>query len=487
MGVCCASSLNLMPKPKPAEPTKHHIVVVDPELDFIQWVKKHLEAPDVSVTGFSDPEKALVACKAEPPSLVIAEYVLKPYSGLDLLKKLKLQTPSTLVILTAGSPPNPAVIDAMRLGGYDFLRKSSLHYELRPVVESALQTIAEMASEPQNTAPVDPDSGSPGDIIIGESSAMQDVLKLIGRVSRSDAPVLITGESGCGKEVVARAVHRFSPRSSKPFVAINCAAIPETLLESELFGHEKGAFTGAMQQRIGRFEQGNGGTLFLDEIGEMPIMVQSKLLRVLQEGEFSRVGGNQTLKSNVRIVAATNRDPEKSIAAGQFREDLYYRLNVVRIHIPPLRERVDDIMPLAEHFRKRIGRGRSGPALRFSLGAMRVLQNYNWPGNVRELENVVQRAAVLATGNIIMPRDLPLAEHESDRVSDSAAHVRRVLRTFAASVLDYRGEQKDASVLIDQIREMLANDVAKHTSNDIEAAKALGLTKAAWTKLKPTD
>jgi len=316
---------------------------------------------------------------------------------------------------------------------------------------------------------------------------MQDVLKLIGRVSRSDAPVLITGESGCGKEVVARAVHRFSPRASKPFVAINCAAIPETLLESELFGHEKGAFTGAMQQRIGRFEQGNGGTLFLDEIGEMPIMVQSKLLRVLQEGEFSRVGGNQTLKSNVRIVAATNRDPEKSIAAGQFREDLYYRLNVVRIHIPPLRERIDDIMPLAEHFRERICRGRSGPSLRFSLGAMRVLQNYNWPGNVRELENVVQRAAVLATGNIIMPRDLPLAEHEADRAADSAAHVRRVLRTFAASVLDHRGEQNDASVLIDQIREMLAKDVAKHTSNDIEAAKALGLTKAAWLKFKPQD
>ena len=474
-----------MPSSDSASHSVHHIVVVDPEAAFIEWASKHLEAPDVQISGFTDPEKALAACKANPPSLVIAEYVLKPYTGLDLLKKLKLQTPSALVILTTGTPPNPAVIEAMRLGGYDFLRKSSLQYELRPVVESALQTVEEMAAEPTASRSLDPDSGSLGDIIIGESAAMQEILKLIGRVSRSDAPVLITGESGCGKEVVARAVHRFSPRSAKPFVAINCAAIPETLLESELFGHEKGSFTGAMQQRIGRFEQANGGTIFLDEIGEMPITVQSKLLRVLQESEFSRVGGNQVLTANVRIVAATNRDPEQSIAAGQFREDLYYRLNVVQIHIPPLRERTDDIMPLAEHFRERIGRGRSGPSLRFSLGAMRVLQSYNWPGNVRELENVVQRAAVLATGSIIMPRDLPLTEHQSQESKDDpASALKAKLYQYATDVLD---NTDDPSELIAQLRAMLAPAISKHTKNDSDAAKALGLTKAGWSKLKDSQ
>ncbi|QQL43893.1 sigma-54-dependent transcriptional regulator [Sulfuriroseicoccus oceanibius] len=457
--------------PTATNTAQHRIVLIDPEEEFLLWAGKHLQAPDLRIDTFQRTEEALASCKKDPPSLVIAEYALQPFNGVELLKKLRLQTPKTLVILTTGIPPNSAVIETMRLGGYDFLRKSALPYELRPTVESALQTIEEMAAEPaaKRQKAVDPQEAL-GNVIIGESPAIQNVLKMIGRVSRSDAPVLITGESGCGKEVVAKAVHQFSTRAAKPFVAINCAAIPETLLESELFGHEKGAFTGAMQQRIGRFEQGNGGTLFLDEIGEMPILVQSKLLRVLQEAEFSRVGGNQTLKANVRVVAATNRDPEGAIAAGTFREDLYYRLNVVRIHIPPLRERTDDIKPLAEHFLHRISATRKGPTLRFSLGAMHMLQNYNWPGNVRELENVVQRAAVLATGNIIMPRDLPIKDGDATPAAAPAASLDTPLRQLIEEQLSSNPD----TPLIETLRKLITPAVADLTPDAESAAKHLG-------------
>jgi len=220
--------------------------------------------------------------------------------------------------------------------------------------------------------------------------------------------VLVTGESGCGKELVARAIHNYSERNKKPLIAINCAAIPENLLESELFGHEKGAFTGAATQRIGRFEQCKGGTLFLDEIGEMPMPVQSKLLRVLQE-EFSRVGGNATIRADVRIVAATNRNLEQAITAKEFREDLFYRLNVVGIHLPPLRARVEDIRPLAEYFLSRIAQQQHRPLLQLSEESIRVMESYPWPGNVRELQNTLQRAVVLATSNVLLPKDLPSA------------------------------------------------------------------------------
>ncbi len=237
---------------------------------------------------------------------------------------------------------------------------------------------------------------------------MQGVFKMIGRVSRSDAPVLITGESGSGKEIVASAIHRFSLRANKEYVAINCAAIPGELLESELFGHEKGAFTGASAQRIGRFEQCDGGTLFLDEIGDMPLPVQSKILRVLQEGEFSRVGGNQTLRSDVRILAATNKDLEREVERNLFREDLFYRLNVVRIHIPPLRQRQEDIPLLVDFFLQRIAEQRHAEKIRVTEEGMRLLENYDWPGNVRELENTIHRACVLANSNVLLPKDIPI-------------------------------------------------------------------------------
>ncbi|MEI6534568.1 MAG: sigma-54 dependent transcriptional regulator [Verrucomicrobiaceae bacterium] len=222
---------------------------------------------------------------------------------------------------------------------------------------------------------------------------------------------MITGESGCGKELVARAVHKFSPRTQKEFVAINITAIPDNLLESEIFGHEKGSFTGAMSQRMGRFEQCDGGTLFLDEIGDMPLTVQSKLLRVLQEGEYSRVGGNETLKTDVRVLAATNKDLEKEIAEGRFREDLFYRLNVVRIHIPPLRERREDVRILAEFFLQKMAARKRTPQMRFSEDALSMLEAYDWPGNVRELENTIQRACALCNTDVLLPSDIPLGSN----------------------------------------------------------------------------
>jgi DNA-binding NtrC family response regulator len=282
-------------------------------------------------------------------------------------------------------------------------------YDLRSLVESALRAVEGRRATLAAPAAVNTDSIQ--ETIIGRSGPMQEVFKLIGRVSRSDAAVMITGESGCGKELVARAIHKFSPRTQKDFVGINVTAIPDNLLESEIFGHEKGAFTGAVTQRMGRFEQCDGGTLFLDEIGDMPLAVQSKLLRVLQDGEFSRVGGNETLKTDVRVLAATNKKLEEEVAAGRFREDLFYRLNVVRIHIPPLRERREDVRILAEFFLQRMAARKRMPQMRFSEDALGLLEAYDWPGNVRELENTLQRAAALCNTDVLLPTDIPLGSN----------------------------------------------------------------------------
>jgi DNA-binding NtrC family response regulator len=284
--------------------------------------------------------------------------------------------------------------------------------------------------------PAKPAEGAPAvpaETIIGEAPAMQDVFKLVGRAARGDAPVLITGESGAGKEVIAGAIHSFSRRSGSEYVAINCAAIPENLLESELFGHEKGAFTGATAQRKGRFEQCDGGTLFLDEIGDMPLQTQSKILRALQSGEYSRVGGNATLCADVRVLAATNRDLESAVTDKSFREDLFYRLNVVRVHIPPLRHRREDVRPLAKFFLERIASKKGGPRLRLSDDAITLLESHDWPGNVRELENTLYRASVLATADVLLPKDIPLG---ASTVQGEATAIEAALDTLKAAAGD---------------------------------------------------
>lgn len=382
-------------------------MLVDPDEDFLKWADKHLRTPDTEILCQTDSSKALDAVLKDPPDLIIAELYTDPLGGMDLLRKIRLNDPNAMVILTTGFPPTSSVIEAMKLGAYDVLRKEALPYDLRPVVDDALKASDVISSTPaQNPQYLSQEHS--GETIIGNSPAMQEVFKMIGRASRGDAPVLITGESGSGKEVVAGAIHNFSRRSGSEHVTINCAAIPENLLESELFGHEKGAFTGATGLRKGRFEQCDGGTLFLDEVGDMPIQTQGKILRVLQSGEFSRVGGNDSLHADVRILAATNKDLEKAVSNGTFREDLFYRLNVVRLHIPPLRQRREDIRPLADFFLKRIADQKRGPRLRLADDASTRLESYNWPGNVRELENTLYRASILATADVLLPKDIPL-------------------------------------------------------------------------------
>ena len=326
------------------------ILLVDPETDFLEWAQNQLETPITRVVTSTTADEAYKIYIAENPDLLISETHLMPFSGLELLARVRQRDSNALVILMSAFGTTQSVIESMKLGAFDYLRKESLPFNLKPVVDAALTAQAEMRSatafKPQLTVEQYQDS------LVGKSQPMQQVFKMIGRVSHSDAPVMITGESGSGKELVARAIHHYSNRSIQPFIAINCAAIPENLLESELFGHEKGAFTGASSQRIGRFEQSNSGTLFLDEIGDMPLAVQSKILRVLQEGEFSRVGGNATIKTDVRIIAATNKTLEQEVAKKLFREDLFYRLNVVRIHLPPLRQRREDVRLASRIFPK---------------------------------------------------------------------------------------------------------------------------------------
>jgi len=311
---------------------------------------------------------------------------------------------------------------------------------------------------------------------------MQQVFKLIGQVSMSDATVLITGESGTGKELVARAIYHHSRRADKSFMAINCAAIPEQLLESELFGHEKGAFTGAGERRIGKFEQCNGGTIFLDEIGDMPVATQTKILRVLQNGEFQRVGGNATLRADVRVIAATNKDPERLVAKKKFREDLYYRLNVVRIDLPPLRDRREDIRVLVDYsVQKLVKSGQAQRGLKgISPGALEVLEKYDWPGNVRELENAIERAAVVARGDSVRLEDLPAEVRQPKPVAP--ANLADTLDAAVAKLYSLARQDPKLKIMAAVERELIIRALAETGGNQLRAAKLLGITRATLRK-----
>jgi len=463
------------------------ILLVDPETDFLEWAQHQLETPTTRVITATKADDAYKIFCRESPDLLITETHLVPFSGLELLVKARQRDPNAMVILISAWGTTQTVIESMKLGAFDFIRKESLPFNLKMVVDAALTSQAELRAattfKPQLTVEQYQDS------IVGQSSAMQQVFKLVGRVSHSDAPVMITGESGSGKELVARAIHHYSQRSAKDFVAINCAAIPEQLLESELFGHEKGSFTGAIAQRVGRFEQSNGGTLFLDEIGDMPLPVQGKILRVLQEGEFSRVGGNETLRTDVRIIAATNHNLEQAVSEKKFREDLFYRLNVVRIQLPPLRQRVEDIRLLAEYFLQKVAVQKRLPRLRLSEDAVRVLEGYPWPGNVRELENTLQRASVLATSDLLLPKDIPLGStgpqpDSAAPASSGAMQTTAPLTTEAAIEMLLKAAQVDPNVeLLPWLeREFTLYAMKATKGNQVKAAKLLGLTRATLRK-----
>jgi DNA-binding NtrC family response regulator len=455
-----------------------HLFIVDPDTDFLAWASAHLKAPGVITSTFERAEEALAAYQKKRADLVLSEVRLNNTTGIELLKRLRQSDPQAMVILSSSTATTSHVIEAMRLGAYDVLGKECLPYELRSVVESALSSIEARAVTRAQASEVPAESIQ--ETIIGRSPSMQEVFKLIGRVSRSDAPVMITGESGCGKELVAGAIHQFSPRSQKEFAAINITAIPDNLIESEIFGHEKGSFTGAVNQRVGRFEQCDGGTLFLDEIGDMPLAVQSKLLRVLQEGHYSRVGSNQTLKTDVRVLAATNKNLEDEVAMGNFREDLFYRLNVVRIHIPPLRERREDVRLLAEFFLDRLSARRRGPQMRFTEDALDMLDAYDWPGNVRELENTIQRACALCNSDVLLPSDIPLGSKGSRHHSTTSTVTRM---RDALSMLVNVAEKSPDIELLPWVERELSRLAYRHFEEDADrTAKFLGVENAVLQK-----
>ena len=458
----------------PETPATETLLLVDPDLDFLDWATKHLAADGLRILRCDNAENAIKVLTRTPVTLMVADFDLQPFDGLELLARTRQESPHTLVILTAGFPTTGQIIEATQRGAHDVLRKESLPFELRPIIESALQTQEDRRSAGSQQADLPP--ATDGRVkIIGISRALQDVFKLVGRVARTDAPVLIVGESGTGKELVAMAIHEYSPRRKLELITLNCGAIPENLLESELFGHEKGSFTGAIARRAGRFEQADGGTLFLDEIGDMPLSIQVKLLRVLQDGSFSRVGANDMLKADVRIIAATHKNLAAEVTAGRFREDLYYRLNVVELPIPPLRDRPEDIPLLAEYFLQRITRKNGMARIRISAEAVAALQAHRWPGNVRELENTIARACALASSSILLPSDIPLASAPDksqlgiaealDRLINSAPTGINVIdwltRETAGRAIDRaHGDLKEASIALGlptaQLKHLLA-------------------------------
>jgi DNA-binding NtrC family response regulator len=383
-----------------------HLLLIDDDLALILGkVRQAFPAPAHTVAAASTGAAGLEHVRARPPDVILLDLRLPDQSGLDVYRQIRVIDARIPVIFVTMAKTADAAIEAMQQGAYDYLFKPLDPHRLRRVVGEALE-VGRRMRQPAVVTESAPDPDVDG-AIVGSCPAMGEVYKAIGRVAAQDVPVLITGESGTGKELVARAVYQYSPRGKAPFLALNCAAIPENLLESELFGHEKGAFTGADRRRIGKFEQCHGGTLFLDEIGDMPPALQAKILRLLQEQAFERVGGNETVRTDVRLIAATHRDLKAWSDAGRFRPDLYYRLGVFAIHLPPLRERGEDLPLLVQYFVRRFGRELGREVREVAPEALERLRGYSWPGNVRELQSVLKQALLQARGTTLLPSFLP--------------------------------------------------------------------------------
>jgi DNA-binding NtrC family response regulator len=381
------------------------ILVAEDEPTLREGIATAFRQRQWHVTEASDGGKAIELLEKEIFDVLVTDYKMPVSDGLEVLKHCKTLNEGTVALVMTAYGTVESAVEAMRAGAYDYVLKPFALEELELKVQRALEhrrLLARIVAHDHGTAaPVLPE-------MVGVSRPMQEVFRMIDKVARSSTTVLILGETGTGKELVAEALHRKSDRKDRPFVKLNCAAVPESLLETELFGHEKGAFTGAERQRVGRFELANEGTLFLDEVGSMAPSVQAKLLRVLQEREFERLGGTRSIKVDVRLVAATNRDLASDVSRGGFREDLYYRLNVVSIKLPALRERPDDIAPLAEYFRKRFAAELKKSLKGFDAGALEALERHIWPGNIRELQNSIERAVLLSDGPLLTAQDLKL-------------------------------------------------------------------------------
>ena len=457
----------MSPKAKTASPGRQRVLVIDDDKDVAYSFQRVLAEEPVEVIGIASGEEGLRQLRKQPADLVLLDVRIGEENGLEILRQIRKEHPRQLVMVMTAHGTAQTAIEAMKHGAFDYVLKPFDVPELLSLLRRALQTAASM-EELTATSLGKKAEGDPGPVpgLIGTSASMQKIYKLVGQVARSDATVLLVGESGTGKELIARAIYANSPRAARPYVAINCAAIPDTLLESELFGHERGAFTGALTQRIGKFERADGGTIFLDEIGDMPLALQAKLLRILQNGEFQRLGGDQTLRTRVRVIAATNKDLAGMVREKNFREDLFYRLNVVMIQLPPLRERAEDILPLAEYFLQRDGKEKR---LKFSGSARQALQSHRWPGNVRELENAVQRAVVCATSDTIEPKDLSA---ELGGTSPAPGGSRDWWSTLKESV---QGQD-----LLGAAEKMLVEKALQEAGGNVQKAAAiLGVTRAA--------
>jgi len=472
----------------------YRLLLIDDEADVQYSFRRLFQGPDVEVATASSGEEGLRLIPKIKPDLVLMDVRMAGMSGLETLRRLRQTDARLPVIIMTAYGTTQTAIEAMKLGAYDYLLKPFDVPKLKEVVAAALRASQAMRQNVTLETTLSAEDVETG--MVGRSEAMQAVFKLIGQLAASDATVLITGESGTGKELAARAIYTHSRRAQQPFLAINCAAIPETLLESELFGHEKGAFTGATTQRIGKFEQCHGGTLFLDEIGDMSPATQTKILRVLQSGEFERVGGNQPIRVDVRVIAATNRPLEKAVAEKKFREDLFYRLNVVRLHLPPLRERKEDLPLLVEYFLRKLSRASGRPRPGVAPETLALLTQHDWPGNVRELENVIQRALVVAKGDTLLPDDLPAELRNQARATPAPATdaiapasgetpsvaVPTDIAPLVRALFEWARQDGRRRLLPAVERELVLQALRETHGNQLQAARLLGMTRATLRK-----
>jgi two-component system nitrogen regulation response regulator GlnG len=451
-----------------------HVLLIDDDAALVQaQVRRTFPPPLHSVSVAKDGAAGLESLRAKPPDVVLLDLRLPDRSGLDVYEDIRALDARLPVVFVTMAKTADTAIEAMKKGAFDYLFKPLDVGQLRSTVYEALE-VGRRMREPIELGPTRVDAPGQG-ALHGMSPAMLDVYKQIGRVAAQDVTVLVTGESGTGKELVARAIHQHSARAKAPFVALNCAAIPESLLESELFGHERGAFTGADRRRIGRFEQCSGGTILLDEIGDMAPALQVKLLRVLQEQAFERVGGNDTIRTNVRVIAATHRDLEARAAEDRFRPDLFYRLGVFTIRLPALRERLEDLPLLAHHFVHRFSRELGREVREIDPEAMQRLRAYAWPGNVRELQSVIKQALLSAQGSVLLPAFLPpLVDRATtlpprETAGDLETFIRRALPTANGDLYSRAHDE------VDRLLFMLA---LEHTGgNHRDAARLLGISR----------
>ena len=467
------------------------LLVVDDEPSVLQLFRRTFEKEDVEVLTAASAGDGLRVAREQQPDVAVFDVMLPDRSGLELLREVQQIDAKMPVIFITSGGTSATAIDAMKLGAFDYLLKPLNLSQIRELVDRAFE-VRRLMNEPVAIGEEISPPSDGGDAIVGRCPGMQEVYKAIGRIAPQNVIVLIRGESGSGKELVARAVYQHSNRADGPFLVVNCAAIPETLLESELFGHEKGSFTGADRRRIGRFEQAHGGTLFLDEIGDMPLAPQSKMLRLLQDQRFERVGGNETIQTDVRIIAATNRDLEKMAEENQFRSDLYYRLNVYSIELPPLRARLDDLPLLVNYFLARANQELGKDVRRIAPDVPDVLKSYSWPGNIRELQSVLKQAVLKSAGPVLLSDFLPEVVRQTQIPGFSAKP------GFTApgakwpewdQFVQERVEQGSNTIYDEAIalteKHVISRVLRQTGGNQVRAAKLLGITRSTLrTKIR---